>query len=52
MHGLGWSVPGMMRHMNIYSYFMQRVGGRLYEIAKMAQHEYDAVDELYDVNPM
>jgi hypothetical protein len=31
---------------NIYSYFMQRAGGRLYGIAKMGQHEYDATDEL------
>jgi hypothetical protein len=41
----------MMRHRNIYSYFMQRAGDRLYEIAKTDQHEYDAVDELYDMNP-
>jgi hypothetical protein len=37
----GWSRPGMMRHRNIYSYFMQREGGRLYGIAKMDQQDYD-----------
>jgi hypothetical protein len=31
----------MMGHRNIYSYFMQREGGRLYGIAKMGQQEYD-----------
>jgi hypothetical protein len=40
------SGPDMMRHRNIYSYFMQRAGGRLYEIAKTGQHEYDAADKL------
>jgi hypothetical protein len=51
MHGPGWSRPGMMRHRNIYSYFMQIVGGRLYGIAKACQHEYDVADELYSINP-
>jgi hypothetical protein len=40
-----------MRHRNIYLYFMQKVGERLYEIAKMGQHEYDAADELYNMKP-
>jgi hypothetical protein len=35
-----------MRHRNIYSYFMQIVGVRLYGIAKMDQYEYNATDEL------
>jgi hypothetical protein len=46
MHGPMWSGLGMMTHMNIYSYFMQRVGGTLYRIAMIGQHEYDAADEL------
>jgi hypothetical protein len=46
MCGPGWSGLDTMRHRNIYSYFMQIVGGRLYEIAKMGQYEYDAADEL------
>jgi hypothetical protein len=41
----------MMRHMNIYSYFMEREGGRLYAIAKMGQQEYDTTLILYDDNP-
>jgi hypothetical protein len=47
----GWSGPGMMRHMNLYSYFMQRAGGRLYGIAKTCQQEYDAALVLYGQNP-
>jgi hypothetical protein len=31
----------MMRHGNIYSYFIQRECERLYGIAKMGQQEYD-----------
>jgi hypothetical protein len=46
MCGPEWSGPGMMRHRNIYSCFMQRQCGRLYRIAKMSQHEYNEVDEL------
>jgi hypothetical protein len=41
-HVLGWSRLGMMKHRYIYSYFMQREGGRLYERAKTDQQEYDA----------
>jgi hypothetical protein len=41
----------MMRHRNIYSYFMQREGGRLYEIAKTGQQGYDAALVLYGENP-
>jgi hypothetical protein len=51
MRGLEWSGLGTMRHGNIYSYFMQRAGERLYEIVKIGQHEYDAADELYGVIP-
>jgi hypothetical protein len=36
----------MMRHRNIYSYFIQSEGGRLYGIGKTVQHDYDAVDKL------
>jgi hypothetical protein len=32
----------MMRRRNIYSYFMQREGEMLYEIAKTSQQEYNA----------
>lgn len=32
--GLGWFGPGMMRHRNINSYFIQTEGGRLYGIVK------------------
>jgi hypothetical protein len=38
----------MMRHKNMYSYFMQRAGERLYEIANTGQQEYDAALVLYD----
>jgi hypothetical protein len=41
----------MMRHRNIYSYFIQRVGGRLYGIAKTGQQEYNGALVLYDMNP-
>jgi hypothetical protein len=41
----------MIRHRNIYSYFMQREGGRLYGIAKTGEQEYDATLILYGVNP-
>jgi hypothetical protein len=51
MHGPWWFRSGTMRHRNIYLYFMQKVGERLYEIAKMGQHEYDAADELYNMKP-
>jgi hypothetical protein len=51
MFVLGWSGPGMMRHRNMYSYFMQRAGGRLYGIAKTGQQEYDAALILYSENP-
>jgi hypothetical protein len=46
-----WSRLGMMRHRNIYSYIIQREGGRLYEIAKTCQQEYDAALILYGMNP-
>jgi hypothetical protein len=51
MHVPGRSGPSMMRHRNIYSYFMQREGGRLYGIAKTGQQEYDATLILYGENP-
>jgi hypothetical protein len=51
MHVLGWSRLGMRRHRNIYSYFMQREGGRLFGIAKTGQQEYDTTLILYGVNP-
>jgi hypothetical protein len=51
MFVLGWSGPGMMRHRNMYSYFRQRVGGRLYGISKIDQQEYDAALILYGENP-
>jgi hypothetical protein len=41
----------MMRHMNIYSYFIQRAGGRLYEIIKTGQYKYDDALILYVDNP-
>jgi hypothetical protein len=41
----------MMRHRNIYSYFMQREGGRFYGIVKIGQQEYDVALILYGVNP-
>jgi hypothetical protein len=41
----------MMRHKNMYSYFMQREGGRLYGIAKIGQQEYDATLVLLGENP-
>jgi hypothetical protein len=47
----GWFGSGMMRHRNIYSYFMQREGERLYGIAKMGQQEYDVALILYGRNP-
>jgi hypothetical protein len=37
----GWSGPSMIKQRNINLYFIQREGGRLYEITKMGQHEYD-----------
>ena len=37
----GWFEPGMIKQRNINSYFIQREGGRLYEITKTNQHEYD-----------
>jgi hypothetical protein len=41
----------MMRHKNIYSYFIKRIGGRLYGIAKTGQQEYDDALVLYGMNP-
>jgi hypothetical protein len=41
----------MMRHRNIYSYFVQREGEMLYIIAKTSQQEYDAALVLDGVNP-
>jgi hypothetical protein len=51
MLGPGWFGPGIMRHRNIYSYFIQRAGGRLYGIAKTGQQEYDDALILYGMNP-
>jgi hypothetical protein len=41
----------MMRHWNIYSYFIQREGGRLYGIVKTGQQDYDATLILWGENP-
>jgi hypothetical protein len=51
MHDSGLSGLGMMRHRNIYSYFIQRAGVRLCGIAKTCQHEYDDALILYSENP-
>lgn len=40
----------MTRHKNIRSYFMQRVGGRLYRIENTGQHEYDVTVTLKGEN--
>jgi hypothetical protein len=50
MRDPGLSGSGMMRHRNIYSYFIQRAGGILYGIAKACQHEYDDALILYSEN--
>jgi hypothetical protein len=41
----------MMRHRNMYSYFMQRASGRFYGIAKIGQQEYNVALILYSENP-
>jgi hypothetical protein len=51
MHVPEWSKPDMMRHRNIYSYFIQREGERLYGIVKTDQQEYNAALILYGENP-
>jgi hypothetical protein len=43
--------PGIPRHRNINSYFMQRAGGRLYNMAMLGYHEYDATVILNGVKP-
>jgi hypothetical protein len=40
----------MTRPKNIRSYFMQRVGGRLYRIQNMGQHGYDVTVTLKGEN--
>ena len=50
-HTLRCSGLGITRHKNINSYFMQRAGGRLYGMAMIGQHEYDATVILNGVKP-
>jgi hypothetical protein len=52
IHGLERSIPSMMRHKNINTYFMRRQGDKLYGIAKTNQQEYDVALSLKGLNPV